>query len=90
MTETVSEEMLLLAAAGRRITRQPYSLEIHLRVPVAIEEDDCVGSSQVDTDTTGSRAEQEEMGRLWSGLLIEVLEFYDTTENRNIPVGREH
>ena len=37
-----------------------HSLQIRLRVPITVVQDDDVGGGQVDTETTGTRGEQED------------------------------
>ncbi len=51
-----------------------HGLEIHLWVPVAVVNDDCVGAGQVDTQTTGSCGEQEdEFAAIFSHELFDLL-----------------
>ena len=40
--------------------RTVHGLQISLRVPITVVQDDDVGGGQVDTETTGTRGEQED------------------------------
>ncbi|KAI3476655.1 hypothetical protein L1887_61750 [Cichorium endivia] len=67
--ESEDQHGLGLADAVNSVLR----LQIHLRVPVRVVEDDRVGSDQVDAETTGARAEQEQVARILALVLVERL-----------------
>jgi hypothetical protein len=69
--ETEDIDLLLLTDSVRSI----HSLQIGLRIPVRIVENDDVGCGKVDTETTGSSSQEEdELLRVWLLIVVDSLE----------------
>lgn len=49
--EPVNIDLLLLADSVRPV----HGLQVYLRIPVAVKQDDVVGGHQIDSETTGPR-----------------------------------
>ena len=62
-------DLLLLPDSVRPV----HGLQVHLRVPVGVEEDDDVGSVEVDAEAAGPRGQHEdELGRARSVVLLDL------------------
>ena len=67
--EAEDEDGLLLPDTVRAVLR----LQVHLRVPVLVEENDSVRSNEIDAETSGAGAEEEEVGRIGPSTVIELV-----------------
>ena len=66
--ETVHKNLLLLADAVCSV----HGLEVCLRIPVTVEQDDDIGARQVDAQTTGACCKQEqELVAVWAVVFID-------------------
>lgn len=61
-----------------------HSLQICLRVPIAVKEDDNVGGNKVDTETTSTSGEQED--ELFAVRCVVVVDCGDTVLMSSVTV----